>query len=136
MSVKAANAKKGKVKVIVFLFTVFFLSTVVVKGQPQFDPEEMIKMQVQQLTEACVLSEGQVTKVEAIVRETSRKMIETFQSGQGGDFAELREKMKLIQEEYNKKIKEILNKEQVERYEKYLIEQSERMRQRGGGFDE
>ena len=122
-------------KKIGFLLAALLLADVFVNGQPQIDPEEMIKMQVERLTEALDLTKDQVPKVETIVRKTSEKMMAMFEDmGPGGDFSEMREKMEKVQEEQTKQMKEILSDEQDKKYDKFLEEQRERMRQMRGGF--
>jgi len=123
-------------KKIGLLLTFLFLSVVFVKAQPgNFDPEEMIKRQVEGITEACDLSEDQVTKVEAIIRKSNEKMMALFQEmGGGGDREAMREKMGEIRDEQTKEIKAVLTEEQAEKYDEYMEEMRQRMRQgRPGG---
>jgi periplasmic protein CpxP/Spy len=113
------------------LLSVLLMTVVFVKAQP--DPAEMVKRQVDQLTEACSLTKDQVPKVEVIVKKYSEKMMAMFQEmGGGGDRDAMREKMTKNREEQSKEIKAILTADQAKKYDKFLAEQMERMRQMGG----
>ena len=121
-------------KKIGLLLTTLLLTVVFVNAQPgNFDPEEMIKRQLDGIVEACDLSKDQAGNVEAIIRKTNEKRMAMFQDmGGGGDREAMREKMTQMREEETKEIKAVLNEEQVKKYDKYLEEQAERRRNRGG----
>ena len=127
--------KKLGLVLITFLLTVVF-----VNAQPgNFDPQAMIKRQVDQLTETCSLTKDQVPKVEAIVKKYSDQRTKMFQDmqngGGGGDFSAMREKMTKMQDDQAKEIKAILTADQAKKYDAWLKERQERMQQRmnGGG---
>jgi periplasmic protein CpxP/Spy len=117
------------------LFATLFVTLMFVNAQPgNFDPEAMIQRQVDQIKEACDLTDEQVPQVKAVVKKYSDKMMELFQDmGPGGDREAMREKMTENREKQTQEIKEILTDEQDAKYDAFLEEQAERRRNRGGG---
>ena len=120
------------------LLFIFILSVVLVKAQPgNFDPAQMIKRQVDQLTETCSLTKDQVPKVEAIVKKYSDKRMAMFQDAQngGGDRQAMMDKFTKLQSDQDKEVKALLTEDQAKKYDAYVKEREERMRQfmNGGG---
>ncbi len=117
------------------LVTALFVTFVFVNAQPgNFDPEAMIQRQVDQIKEACDLTDEQVPQVKAVVKKYNEKMMEMFQGmGPDGDREAMREKMTQNRENQTNEIKEILTDEQDAKYDAFLEEQAERFRNRGGG---
>ncbi|MBN1821180.1 MAG: hypothetical protein JXR31_01165 [Prolixibacteraceae bacterium] len=127
-------------KKIGLLLAALLVAVIFVNAQPpggqggNFDPEQMIKRQVDQIVEACGLSKEQTQKVEAIVRKGNEKRMEMFQDmGGGGDREAMREKMNKMRDEQTKEIKAVLTEEQAKKYDKFLEEQEQRRRERGFG---
>ena len=121
-------------KKIGLLMMVLFIAVSFAKAQPgNFDPEAMIKRQVDGIVEACELSKDQATKVEAIIRKGNEQRMQMFQDmGQGGDREAMREKMNKMRDDQNAEIKKLLTADQSKKYDKYLEEQAARRRERGG----
>lgn len=140
-----------------FLITVLFLSVVTFAqaqrgtgqrpsqaggGQrPQMNPEQMVQRQLDRLNEAITLTDAQKAKAREIIQKTSEKRRELFQNREQGSDAD-REKMRATMDELRKKetaeIKAILTGDQIPKYEQYLKEREEQMKQRmnngqGGG---
>ena len=90
-------------------------------------PEEMAKMQADQMKQTVNLNDDQYNKVLVVYKESGEKMRKAFEGGQP-DFSNFGE----IQEEQNKKFKEILTAEQYKKWD----EHQQQMRQHwgGGGF--
>lgn len=90
-------------------------------------PEEMAKMQADQMKQTVNLNDDQYNKVLVVYKESGEKMRKAFEGGQP-DFSKFGE----IQEEQNKKFKEILTAEQYKKWD----EHQQQMRQQwgGGGF--
>ncbi|MBN1924560.1 MAG: hypothetical protein JW798_01885 [Prolixibacteraceae bacterium] len=95
-------------------------------GPGQFDPEEMVKRQTEQMVEDLSLNDDQTKKVEAINRKYGEKTREMFQSAQG-NFEGMREKMETIREEKNGELKAVLTEDQ---YNKYIEIEKKRMEER------
>ncbi|MCQ2226901.1 MAG: hypothetical protein MJZ01_03200 [Bacteroidales bacterium] len=88
-------------------------------------PEEMAKMQADQMKETVSLSEEQYAKVLVICKEQSEEMQKLFQEGQP-DFSAFGK----LQEDQNKKLKEVLTEEQFKKWDEHMQE----MRRNMGGF--
>lgn len=101
----------------------------------QFDPEQMIKRQTDQMVTDLGLNADQTKKVEALNRKYSDKMREMFQANRdaGGDFSQMREKMTALREEKNKELKPILTEDQMKKYLELEQKRMEERRQRFGG---
>ena len=101
-------------------------------GQGDFNPEERVNRQIEQMNEAVELSKDQEKQVREILLESMDNMMkmrdEMRDSGEG--FEGMREKMQQAREEQSKKMKEILSDEQ---WEKYLVYEEERRARRGQG---
>ena len=140
-----------------FLITVLFLSVVTFAqaqrgtgqrpsqaggGQrPQMNPEQMVQRQLDRLNEAVTLTDAQKAKAKEIIQKTSEKRRELFQNREQGSDTD-REKMRATMNELRKQesteIKAILTKDQLPKYETYLKEMEQRMKERmnngqGGG---
>ncbi len=145
-----------------FLITVLFLSVVTFaqaqrgSGQrpsqgsggqrPQMNPEQMIQRQVDHLNETLTLTDAQKLKLKEIIQKNGEKQRELFQSmrasGTQPSEAE-REQMKTKRDELRKKetaeIKAILTKDQLPKYDAYLKDLENKMKERrnnggnGGG---
>ena len=144
-----------------FLITVLFLSVVTFAqaqrgtgqrpsqasgGQrPQMNPEQMIQRQVDHLNETLTLTDVQKLKLKEIIQKNGEKQRELFQSmrnsGTQPSEAE-REQMKTKRDELRKKetaeIKAILTKDQLPKYDAYLKDLENKMKERrksdtGGG---
>jgi len=92
-------------------------------------PEEMAKMQADQMKQTVNLNDDQYSKVLVVYKEQGEKMQKMFQDAGGQpDFSAFGK----MQEEQNNKLKEILTEEQYKKWEKHM----EQMRQNfgGGGF--
>src|SRR5438046_2023554 len=86
------------------------------------------------MTKELSLTDDQQPKVKAVLEDTRKKREELFSSGGGGDRAAMREKMQTINDEQDKKLKEILKSDQYEKWEKMRDKMREEMRKgRKGG---
>lgn len=125
--------KKTLIPLIAGLF--FTIAGIAQPPGGQFDPEEMVKRQTQQMVEDLGLNEAQEVKVDSLNRKYSQKMGEMFQSAQG-DFQGMREKMETLREEKNAELKTILTEEQYTKHvelEKKRMEEFRSRRRDGGG---
>ena len=100
-----------------------------------FDPEAMADKQIAAMKERVKLTDDQVPKVRAIIIETSKKQREIFQKNgppqQGQQMSEeTRNELTKVREEGNKKMAEVLSKDQMDEYTKMMQEMRGR---RGGG---
>ena len=141
-----------------FIITVLFLSVVTFaqaqrgsgqrpsqstsgQGQrPQMNPEQMVQRQVDRLNEAVTLTDAQKAKAKEIFTKTSEKRRQLFQGMRESGGEPDREKMRASMDELRKKesaeVKAILTKEQLPKYDAYLKEMEQRMKERmnsGGG---
>lgn len=91
-------------------------------------PEEMAKFQADQMKQTVNLNDDQYNKVLVIYKESGEKIGKLFESGQP-DFSKMGE----IQEEQNKKFKEILTPEQYKKWDEYQQEMRKNMGGFGGG---
>ena len=80
------------------------------KGRPT------VEQQMERLTTELSLTAEQKPKVEAVVKETNKKMQEIFNDS-STDRSQMREKMQPIREEQTKKMKAILTEEQFKKYQ-------------------
>jgi len=92
-------------------------------------PEEMAKMQADQMKQTVNLNDDQYNKVLVVYKESGEKMRKLFEGGGGQpDFSKFGE----IQEEQNKKFKEILTADQYKKWDDH--QQQMRQQWGGGGF--
>ena len=80
------------------------------KGRPT------VEQQMERLNTELSLTAEQKPKVEAVVKETNKKMQEIFNDS-STDRSQMREKMQPIREEQTKKMKAILTEEQFKKYQ-------------------
>lgn len=92
-------------------------------------PEEMAKFQADQMKQTVNLNDDQYNKVLVIYKESGEKMRKLFEGGGQPDFSKMGE----IQEEQNKKFKEILTPEQYKKWDEYQQEMRKNMGGFGGG---
>jgi len=96
-------------------------------GGMMMDPSEMAKMQADNMKKDVNLSDDQYTKVLDIFKEQGKAMSKMFESGNFD-----MEAMQKSRADQQKKLQEVLSKEQFEKYQKA---EQERMAQfQGGGF--
>ena len=75
-----------------------------------------VEQQMERLTTQLSLTDEQKPKVEAVLKESSKKRQEIF-SDSSIDRSQMREKMQPIMEEQNKKLKAILTEDQYKKYQ-------------------
>ena len=80
------------------------------KGRPT------VEQQMERLNTELTLTAEQKPKVEAVLKETNKKMQEIFNDS-STDRSQMREKMQPIREEQTKKMKAILTEEQFKKYQ-------------------
>lgn len=124
------NKKKIGILLIALIAAVT-ISVAQPRGQRDFDPEEMAKRQTERLNEALDLNKDQKQKVYDLNLETGKKMRKLREEQGGNGFEAMRDEMGKIREEQNVKMKKILTDKQWTKYEKYLEERRERMRNGG-----
>ncbi len=91
-------------------------------------PEEMAKMQADQMKQTVSLSDEQYEKVLVIFKVQGEEMQKVFQQSEGQpDFSVFRK----LHEEQNKKLKEVLTEEQFKKWDEHMQEMRRNM---GGGF--
>ena len=126
-------------KFFVFILMIAFgIGTAMAQGGGQggqrVSPEERLKRDVEQLTEALSLTPDQVTKVTPILKEASEKQREAFQkmreSGDQPDFAKMQEQRNKMTAEMDAKLNAVLTKEQQPKLKAYREKQAEERRQR------
>lgn len=122
-------------KIVLFILTIL-LETIVCMSQnwQSYNPEEMAKRQTEQIKEKCGLDKTQEKKIYDLSLESSNQL-EKFRSemqGSGASRDEMREKLIVIREEFNKGIKNILTADQYVKYKKYLEERQ--VAKQGGGL--
>lgn len=109
----------------------FALLTIVVTlnifAQPRFDPKEQVKELKQLLT----LNEDQTKQVETILTGMAEEM-KKLRENNIGNREEMFPKMMKIREDANKKIENLLEKDQKKKFNKY-IEEREIQRRKGFG---
>ena len=101
-------------------------------GPGDFDAEERVNSQLEELNEVLNFSGNQEEQVGKVLMESMDNMMRMREEMQnsGGGFEGMREKMQEVRTEQNKKIKEILSEEQWVKYEVY---EKERRGKRGQG---
>lgn len=80
------------------------------KGRPT------VEQQMERLNTELTLTAEQKPKVEAVLKETNKKMQEIFNDS-STDRSQMREKMQPIREEQTKKMKDILTADQFKKYQ-------------------
>ena len=113
---------------IMSLMLVFGVSAANAQMGQMPSPEEMAKFQADQMKQTVNLNDDQYNKVLVIYKESGEKMRKLFEGGQP-DFSKMGE----IQEEQNKKFKEILTPEQYKKWDEYQQEMRKNMGGFGGG---
>ena len=98
-------------------------------GQRSFNPEDMAKRTVEQLTTELKLTADQAKKVEPIVLKYAKESQKMRESA-GGDREKMREESQKIATKQTAELEKVLTKDQVAAYKKYLSERQNRM---GGG---
>ena len=124
-------------KKILFLFIATMMAVGAMAQMPQFNPEDMVKRQVDQMKEKCSLTDDQYKAVYALQLANMQKMMAEMDSVRqaGGDMrgAFDREKMQKRNEELNNAIKAVLSEDQYKAYEELQAERRKRFRNFGGG---
>ena len=97
-------------------------------GGFNFDPDQMVKMRVDQMKESLKLNDSQVKKLTDLFKKQNEEMAKMFQGGGMPDMSKMEENMKKQDEE----IKKILTADQYKAYQ----EEQKKMREQfgGGGF--
>lgn len=109
-------------------------------GPGRMNPAERVERQTQRLNEALTLSADQMAKVKAIYTknaEENRKAFEKARAGEQADREKMHEQMKASLTKQDSEIKALLTPEQKLKFEKFVKEREERMknwqgRQNGG----
>lgn len=100
-------------------------------GQRDFNPEDMAKRQTELYKTELNLDDAQAEKIEKVLLASNKEMMAMRQEMQNEeDRTKIREKMTELRANREKEIKEILNEEQFEKYQKLM---EERRSRRGGG---
>lgn len=106
-------------------------------GQPRMNPSEWIERRTQRLAETLSLSEDQIAKVKAIYTKDSeeqRKAMEKARAdGQEFDREKMREQMTASRTKQDNEIRALLTDEQKVKFEQYIKEREERMKNWQGG---
>jgi Spy/CpxP family protein refolding chaperone len=116
-------------KVLLFACTIILAFFTNINAQPP-SPEDMAKMETDQMKAELNLNGDQLTRVEAINLKYAKKMSEMFQEGPPSDFAEVQKKMEEIQKQKRVEFEKVLTKEQMVKYDSMM---EERMKNRPGG---
>lgn len=125
-------------KKLFFSLIVMMMTMSVMAQMPQFNPEDMVKQQVDEMKTKCKLDDKQYKAVYDLQLASQKQMmaeIDSIQNAGGDMFAAFdMGKMQKRQEEMNNKIKGILNAEQYKAYEELQKERRQRFQNFGGGF--
>ena len=123
--------KMKKTGILFFVFVMIITTTIAQQrgGQRNLNPEDIAKRQTERMDEALDLTKDQEKNVYEINLESGKKMRDLREKMRGGGFEGMREKMGEIREEQNEKMKKVLSASQWKKYEKYLEERQERMRE-------
>jgi Spy/CpxP family protein refolding chaperone len=119
-------------KTLYLAVTALFAMALAVTAQPEGgppSPEQMAKMETEQMKSGLNLNADQLAKVEAINLKYAQKMGEMFQQGPPSDFAEMQKKMEEINTQKRAEFAEFLSDEQMKKYDEMMAER----RQRGPG---
>lgn len=118
------NGDKMKLKLFALLT---ILLTINILAQPRFDPKEQVKELKQLLT----LNDEQTKEIETIFAGMAEEM-KKVRENNTGNREEMFPKMMKIREDANKKIENLLDKDQKKKFNKYL-EEREIQRRKGFG---
>ncbi|MDA3929902.1 MAG: hypothetical protein PF541_13200 [Prolixibacteraceae bacterium] len=97
--------------------------------RPNFDPDEMVKRQTDEMVENLGLSDEQAIQVKALNEKYGKKMGEAFQNA-GEDRSSMRETMQTIRKEKDAELMDVLTEEQFTKYQDIEKKRREDMRQR------
>jgi periplasmic protein CpxP/Spy len=102
--------------------------------QPQQNMQQRRQQQIDELKKELVLTKDQITKFDAIYKESSEKMT-AARAAAGDDREAMRAKMTEINKERDLKVEKILTPDQVKKFKAYLEKQAAARQnmQRGGG---
>jgi len=102
-----------------------FIMTGCVKAQPPQPPapEEMAKMETDQMKKELSLTSDQISQTEAINLKYAKKMGEMFNQGPGGDFDEMRKKMEELMDQKRTELANFLSADQMKKYDAMIGEQ-------------
>ena len=117
-------------KALFLTFTALFALFLAVNAQPGGpppSPEEMAKMETEQMKSSLNLSGDQLTRVEAINLKYAQKMGEMFQQGPPSDFAEMQKKMEEIQKAKRADLEKVLTPDQLKTYDQMMEERMKNM---------
>jgi Spy/CpxP family protein refolding chaperone len=101
------------------------------QAKPKRSPEELAKMQTQQLKRKLSLTAEQEPKVSATILDFSTKLVATRDS-KGGKMKKMQE-VKHLNDAKNQSMKEILTEQQYSDYLKLMEEQKEKLKEKRGG---
>lgn len=111
-------------------------------GPGRMDPAERVELQTRRLNEALTLNADQIARVKAIYTKNAEEQRKEFEKTRaaGGqvDREKMREQMRTSMTKQDNEIKALLNPEQKVKFEKFLKDREERMknwrgRPNGGG---
>ena len=118
-------------KKVLFLFVpALFAFAVTSSGQPGGgppSPEEMAKMETEQMKSELNLNSDQLNQVQAINLKYAQKMGEIFQQGPPGDFAEMQKKMETLQKSKRAELEKVLSPDQLKKYDEMVEERRRNM---------
>lgn len=119
-------------RIILSLSVVLFSLSIMAQPGQRPDPETRAKERTKRMKEVIQFSDEQEKKVYDLNLEFTKKRRELFEN-RTGDREEMREKMDVLNKEYDEKLKKILDEKQFKKYE----EEKDNLRQRpprdGGG---
>ena len=101
------------------------------KAKPKRSPEELTKMQTQQLKRKLALTADQEPKVSAVLLDYSTKLVAARDS-KGGKMKKMQE-AKHLTDAKDQSMKGILTEQQYTDYLKLMEEQKEKLKERRGG---
>ena len=118
----------------IFLMVIGFLLTTLTFAQPpqggQFNPEEMVKKQTQEMVDSLGLNEKQAEQAGTINKKYSEKMRTLFQEGRDGDREAMREKMETMRTEKDAELAKVFTPEQFKKYKELEQKRMEERRAR------
>ena len=121
--------KQGILILIGMLFSILSFAQGQGGERRNFNSEEMIKRQTEEMKTSLSLTAEQVVKVEALNKKYGKKMSEAFEGAQE-DRTVMREKMAKMREEKNTELKGILTAEQLKKHQEDEKKRMEEMRKR------
>ena len=101
------------------------------KARPKRSPEELTKMQTQQLKRKLSLTAEQEPKVSAAILDYSTKLVAARDS-KGGKMKKMQE-LKQLSDAKDQSMKQILTEQQYTDYQKLMEAQKEKLKERRGG---